>query len=119
MVVSSGTMTGRRSYPVGEGWATVLYAQMTFAFHMFLAVMLVSMWFEDDEKKEEELSKTFYNSSVAGTMLALSVALPHENCNIHVMEWFLYAGIIYNLTGVINQVRERGGGYGNLGWNCP
>ena len=42
---------------------------MTFAFQMFLAVMLVSMWFEDDEKKEEELSKTFYNSSVAGTML--------------------------------------------------
>ena len=47
---------------------------------------------------------SFYNSSVAGTMLALSVALPHENCNIHVMEWFLYAGIIYTLTGVINQV---------------
>ena len=75
------------------------------------------------KRKEEELSTTwlgkiretilligmhsFYNSSVAGTMLALSVALPHENCNIHVMEWFLYAGIIYTLTGVINQVRER------------
>ena len=23
------------------------------------------------------------------------------------MEWFLYAGNIYTLTGVINQVRER------------
>ena len=35
------------------------------------------------------------------------MALPHENCNIHVMEWFLYAGNIYTLTGGINQVRER------------
>ena len=50
---------------------------------------------------------SFYNSSVAGTMLALSMCLPHEDCNIHVMEWFLYAGIIYTLTGIINQVQER------------
>eukprot|EP00092_Neocalanus_flemingeri_P026627 GFUD01028861.1.p1 GENE.GFUD01028861.1~~GFUD01028861.1.p1 ORF type:complete len:420 (-),score=137.67 GFUD01028861.1:132-1391(-) len=50
--------------------------------------------------------QSFYNDSVAGTMLALSVSLPHESCNIHVMEWFLYAGIIYTLTGVLNQVRE-------------
>ena len=48
---------------------------------------------------------SFYNSSVAGTMLlALSVSLPHKTCNIHIMERFLYAGIIYTLTGVINQV---------------
>ena len=37
---------------------------------------------------------SFYNEEMAGTMLALSVALPHENCNIHVLEWFLYAGVI-------------------------
>ena len=58
---------------------------------------------------------SFYNSSEAGILLALSVSLPHEDCNIHVMDWFLYAGIIYTLTGVINHNQD--GGNGHLGWS--
>ena len=40
-------------------------------------------------------------------MLALSVSLPRENCNINVLEWFLIAGVIYTLTGVLSQVQEK------------
>ena len=99
-----------------------------------LVVMWWTLWYVDREDDEGELEEekewqkneallsttwlgtilevvlligmhSFFNEEVAGTMLALSVALPHENCNIHVLEWFLYAGIIYTLRGVINQVR--------------
>jgi len=105
-------------------------------FGVVLVVLWWIMWYvdsEDDEgeleeqrqwqREEKEMSTTwvgkikeivqligmhsFYNGSVAGTMLALSVSLPHENCNIHVMSWFLFAGIVYSLTGVLNQVRGR------------
>jgi len=101
-----------------------------------LVVMWWTLWYVDREDDEGELEEelewqrneallsttwlgmiwevvlligmhSFYNEEVAGTMLALSVALPHEDCNIHVLEWFLYAGIIYTLSGVINKVRER------------
>jgi len=105
-------------------------------FGVVLVVLWWAMWYVDREDDEAELEEqqqwqrdemlmsttrmgkmreimlligmhSFYNDSVAGTMLALSVALPQDNCNIHVMEWFLYAGIIYTLTGVLNRVRER------------
>jgi len=103
---------------------------------VILVILWFTMWYvdsEDDEKEreeekqwrkeEEKMSKTvygkvreamlmigmhgFYNDQVAGMMLALSVSLPRENCNINVLEWFLIAGVIYTLTGVLSQVQEK------------
>ena len=52
-------------------------------------------------------AESFLDSQVAGTFLALALALPHESCNIHVTEWFLVCGVVSTLTAVINQLREE------------
>ena len=36
--------------------------------------------------------RPFFDDQVSGTFMALALALPHANCNIHVTEWFLFAG---------------------------
>ena len=36
--------------------------------------------------------RPFFDDQVSGTFMALALALPHTNCNIHVTEWFLFAG---------------------------
>jgi len=101
-----------------------------------LVIMWFVMWYvdsDDDEKEkleeiqwrkeEERMSKTvygkvweamlligmhgFYNPQFASMMLTLSVSLPQSRCQIHVLEWFLIAGVIFTLTGVLNQVQEK------------
>ena len=49
----------------------------------------------------------FFNPGVAGLLLSLSVALPHENCNLHVTEWFLYSGVIFTLTGFLTSIQQE------------
>jgi len=49
----------------------------------------------------------FYDDQVSGTFLGLAVALPHVNCNIHVTEWFLVAGVVATLITVVNELREE------------
>ena len=49
----------------------------------------------------------FYNPWVAGVLLSLSFALPHENCNLHVTEWFLYSGVIFTLTEYLTSVQQE------------
>ena len=36
--------------------------------------------------------RPFFDDQVSGTLMALALTLPHANCNIHVTEWFLFAG---------------------------
>ena len=50
---------------------------------------------------------SFFDGQVAGTFLALSLALPHESCNIHVTEWFLIAGVVFSMTEVLNDLRGQ------------
>jgi hypothetical protein len=50
---------------------------------------------------------SFFDEQVASMFLTLALALPHSSCNIHVTEWFLTAGVVFTLTGVINQLREE------------
>ena len=51
--------------------------------------------------------QSFYDESVSGTFMSLALALPHVNCNIHVTEWFLLAGVVATLTEVVNDLREE------------
>ena len=39
--------------------------------------------------------------------MSLAISHPKENCNIPVMEWFLFAGVVATLTDVINILREE------------
>ena len=39
--------------------------------------------------------------------MSLALALPHSNCNIHVTEWFLLAGVVATLTEVVNTLRAE------------
>lgn len=48
--------------------------------------------------------QSFFNSNIAGKLLSISVALPHESCNIHVTEWFLFIGVTYTLTEVLTRL---------------
>ena len=41
--------------------------------------------------------QSFFDDSVSGTFMSLALALPHNNCNIHVTEWFLLAGVVATL----------------------
>merc|ERR1712226_1161304 len=47
---------------------------------------------------------SFFNESVASTMLSLAISLPATNCNLHVSHWFMYAGLVQTLTGVFNDL---------------
>jgi len=51
--------------------------------------------------------QSFFDDSVSGTFMSLALALPHINCNIHVTEWFLLAGVVATLTGVVNDLRDE------------
>jgi len=51
--------------------------------------------------------QSFFDDQVSGTFLSLAIALPHVNCNIHVTEWFLLAGVVATLTTVVNDLREE------------
>ena len=51
--------------------------------------------------------ESFFDRKVSKTFMSLALALPHESCNIHVTEWFLIAGVVATLTGVINDLREE------------
>jgi len=51
--------------------------------------------------------QSFFDDSVSGTFMSLALALPHSNCNIHVTEWFLLAGVVATLTDVVNDLREE------------
>jgi hypothetical protein len=51
--------------------------------------------------------ESFFDGQVSSTYLALALALPHESCNIHVTEWFLMAGVVSTLTGVVNDLRNE------------
>ena len=51
--------------------------------------------------------QSFFDDSVSGTFMSLALALPHDNCNIHVTEWFLLAGVVATLTDVVNDLREE------------
>ena len=50
---------------------------------------------------------SFFDGQVAGTFLALSLALPHESCNIHVTSWFLIGGVVFSMTEVLNDLRGQ------------
>eukprot|EP00092_Neocalanus_flemingeri_P018928 GFUD01020504.1.p2 GENE.GFUD01020504.1~~GFUD01020504.1.p2 ORF type:complete len:333 (+),score=122.64 GFUD01020504.1:36-1001(+) len=51
--------------------------------------------------------RSFFDGQVAGTFLALAIALPHESCNIHVTEWFLVGGVVFSITDVLNELRRQ------------
>jgi len=51
--------------------------------------------------------QSFFDDSVSGTFMSLALALPHNNCNIHVTEWFLLAGVVATLTEVVNSLRDE------------
>jgi len=51
--------------------------------------------------------QSFYHDSISATFMSLALALPHANCNIHVTEWFLLAGVVATLTDVVNDLREE------------
>ena len=51
--------------------------------------------------------QSFFDDSVSGTFMSLALALPHSNCNIHVTEWFLIAGVVATLTEVVNTLRAE------------
>ena len=51
--------------------------------------------------------ESFFDSGISGTFLSLAISLPKDKCNIPVMEWFLFAGVVATLTDVINILREE------------
>jgi len=76
-------------------------------------------WQEEEKKQEGTIwgnvkevilvvsMHSFFDDQVAGTFLALAIALPHESCNIHVTSWFLVAGVVFSLTDVLNKLRSQ------------
>jgi len=114
--------------------ALTLSFQIVYGF--LIVLTWVIMWMVDREDDEEEMEEqrrwqeeekkqkgtvwgnvkevilvvsmhSFFDDQVAGTFLALAIALPHESCNIHVTSWFLVAGVVFSLTDVLNKLRSQ------------
>ena len=102
-------------------------------FGIFTFILWFVMWWlhsEDDAKEEEEMREwkesekrmrntiygevkeitliieklPFFNESLAAVMLILAVSLPSTSCNIHITNWFLYAGVVSTLTVLFDEL---------------